>query len=46
MHGTGDRIATFAVDSVSLETPRLPASTEGRHRVDITLSGNDLPEPV
>lgn len=44
MHGTGDRIATFAVDSVSLETPRLPASLGGRHRVDITLSGNDLPE--
>ncbi|MDE7147521.1 MAG: hypothetical protein K2O20_03940, partial [Duncaniella sp.] len=45
MHGTGDRIATFAVDSVSLETPRLPATLEGHHRVDITLSGNDLPEP-
>ncbi len=29
MHGTGDRIATFAVDSVSLETPRLPASHGG-----------------
>ncbi len=45
MHGTGDRIATFAVDSVSLETPRLPATLEGHHRVDITLSSNDLPEP-
>lgn len=44
LHGTGDRIAAFMLDSVSSSEPRIPADLEGNHKIDITLSGNDLHE--
>ena len=42
LHGTGDRIASFSIDSVSAATPLFPADMTGEHRIDITLTGNDL----
>lgn len=42
LHGTGDRIATFTIDSVSSADHFISADLSGRHRIVITLSGNDL----
>ena len=42
LNGTGDRIASFMVDSVSTDTHSIPAGVKGHHKVVITLSGNDL----
>lgn len=42
LHGTGDRIVSFMIDSVSVTPYRVAADLTGHHRVDITLSGNDL----
>ncbi len=42
LNGTGDRIASFMVDSVSTDSHSLPAGMKGHHKVVITLSGNDL----
>lgn len=44
MSGTGDRIASFMIDSVSYGTPYIDTSLQGRHKVDIVLSGNALSE--
>lgn len=44
MRGTGDRIASFLVDSVSVRIPRIDSSLKGRHRIEIKLSGNDQSE--
>lgn len=44
LHGRGDRIAAFMLDSVSMADPHIPATLEGEHKIDITLSGNDLHE--
>jgi len=44
LHGTGDRIASFAIDSVNASAPFFPAGMKGRHRIDITLTGNILTE--
>lgn len=42
LNGTGDRIATFMLDSVSLPSPTIPGDLSGHHRVTITLSGNNI----
>ena len=42
IHGTGDRIVSFMLDSVSVTPYRVAADITGHHRIDITLSGNDL----
>ncbi|MCM1137534.1 MAG: hypothetical protein NC221_02520 [Duncaniella sp.] len=44
VRGTGDRIAGFFIDSVSKSPAFVPADLVGKHNIDITLSGNDLPE--
>lgn len=43
VQGTGDRIAGFFIDSVSKSPAFIPSDLTGKHHVDITLSGNDLP---
>lgn len=42
LNGTGDRIASFMLDSVSLPSPAIPVDLSGHHRVTITLSGNNI----
>lgn len=42
LNGTGDRIASFMLDSVSLPTHAIPGDLNGHHRVTITLSGNNI----
>ncbi|MCM1355952.1 MAG: hypothetical protein NC212_06070 [Staphylococcus sp.] len=42
LHGTGDRIASFMIDSINSTVHAIDAATEGRHQVTITLSGNDI----
>lgn len=44
LHGTGDRIASFAIDSVSGISPMIPASISGHHKIDIVLTGNNIAE--
>lgn len=44
MSGTGDRIASFMVDSVSTGIPRIDSTLKGHHKIEIILSGNALPE--
>lgn len=43
LHGTGNRIASFMVDSVE-SRPSLPASLQEDHHVDIVMASNTLPE--
>ncbi len=42
LHGTGDRIASFAIDSVVGTNPTIPANITGHHKIEITLTGNNL----
>lgn len=42
LNGTGDRVASFTLDSLSTDSPFIPAELSGEHRIVITLSGNDL----
>lgn len=42
LHGIGDRIASFTIDSVTGIRPFLPDTLTGYHRVDIRLTGNKL----
>lgn len=44
VQGTGDRVAGFFIDSVSRSPALIPTDLVGKHHVDITLSGNDLPK--
>ena len=41
LHGSGDRIASFKIDSVACR-PFIPASLEGRHKVEIVMANNTL----
>lgn len=43
VQGTGDKIAGFFIDSISTSPAFIPASITGKHQIDITLSGNNLP---
>lgn len=43
IHGTGDKIAGFYLDSVSISPALIPPNLTGSHNIDITLSGNNLP---
>ena len=40
--GTGDRVASFKLDSVSIDNHSVGTDISGHHTVTITLSGNDL----
>lgn len=42
LNGTGDRIASFMLDSVSFPSPEINGNISGHHRVTITLSGNNI----
>ena len=42
INGSGDKIASFAVDSTRLDRPVLSPDMQGYHRVNIVLSGNRL----
>lgn len=42
INGSGDRIASLAIDSVEQQEFMVPASLEGRHSVDIVLANNSL----
>ncbi len=42
VNGTGDKVAAFAIDSVSTSSHLFPADMKGQHHVTITLSNNDL----
>lgn len=42
IHGTGDKIASFSIDSVRQEHAYIDAGITGRHRIDIVMSGNKL----
>ena len=42
IHGSGDKIASFAIDSLRQANPLVSPDLSGRHRVDITMSGNRL----
>lgn len=42
LNGTGDRVASFTLDSLSTDSPFIPAELSGEHKIVITLSGNDL----
>ncbi len=42
IQGSGDKVASFAVDSAPLDIHMISADTEGHHRVDIVMSGNRL----
>ena len=42
IHGSGDKIASFAIDSLRQAAPLVTPDLSGRHRVDITMSGNRL----
>lgn len=40
--GTGDRVASFKLDSISIDDRSVSPDLSGHHTVTITLSGNDL----
>lgn len=41
VHGTGDRIASFMIDSVAAQEPLVPNNLgPGRHTIDIVMAGN------
>lgn len=42
LHGTGDRIASFMIDSVPGK-PLIPATLTGKHTVEIVMASNTLP---
>lgn len=42
IHGSGDRIVSFALDSVNCAKPEVSAGLSGHHHIIITLSGNDI----
>lgn len=42
--GTGDKVAGFMIDSISSSTHIIPADLTGKHSVEITLSGNLIPD--
>lgn len=42
LNGTGDRVVSFTIDSVSTDSHFIPADLSGDHKIVITLSGNDL----
>lgn len=42
IHGTGDRVASFTLDSVSMTDHSVTPDLSGYHKIVITLSGNDL----
>ncbi len=43
VQGTGDKVAGFLIDSVSTSSHIIPAGLTGKHKVEITLTGNDIP---
>lgn len=50
IQGSGDKIASFTIDSTPYDSNTVSADTRGHHRVEIVMSGNRLsdehPEPV
>lgn len=42
IHGSGDKIASFAIDSIHFDRAFIDSSISGHHRVDITMSGNNI----
>ena len=42
IHGSGDRIVSFTLDSVTTANPEISAELTGHHTAVITLSGNDI----
>lgn len=42
LKGTGDKVVSFMIDSANVIGNRIPHDIEGRHKIEITLSGNDL----
>lgn len=44
INGSGDKIASFSLDSVRNDSHIIPADLHGRHTVDIVMSGNRLSE--
>lgn len=47
IHGSGSRIARFAIDGVETSDYRVDASLRGEHTVEITLANNKLPiDPI
>lgn len=45
LQGTGDRIASFKIDSVSAK-PFIPATLSGSHVVEVVMASNTLPAPL
>lgn len=45
IHGSGDKIASFTIDSVRQPSPLLSHQLKGHHKVDIVMSGNRLSGP-
>lgn len=43
LQGTGDKVAAFLIDSISSSSHIIPADITGKHTVEITLTGNDIP---
>lgn len=47
IQGSGDKIASFAIDSVRQPSPVVSPATKGHHRIDIVMAGNKLsPTPA
>lgn len=42
IHGSGDKIASFAIDSVHSDHAFIDSSITGHHRIDITMTGNNI----
>lgn len=42
IQGSGDKIASFAIDSLRHTSALIPPDLQGHHRVDIVMSGNKL----
>ena len=45
IQGSGDKIASFSVDSVRQASPLISPQLKGHHKVDIVMSGNRLSGP-
>lgn len=42
IQGSGDKIASFAIDSIRQPSPTVSPTTKGHHRIDIVMAGNKL----
>lgn len=45
LHGTGDRIASFSIDSIG-STPFIPAAITGHHHIDIVMASNRIGDAI